>query len=174
MQCDDMQALDLLSKSGAISVWLCWSLSVEPTAKGGCFEVIPSDIDDGNLQLQVERPRFNASRSGNIRFEDCRVQSAAFSMLPVYDKYATDKRELQGEIHLASNLPIPTHLAGFHFQVRRSIDSRENLIDRINSITYRCTRRRPLDSPQSPQGEFRPLTSIFARCMGKALGLLNI
>lgn len=121
-----MQALDLLSKSGAISIWLCWSLSVEPNVKGGCFEVIQPGTADGNLGLQGERLRVSASRSCNIRFEDYRIQSAAWSMLPVYDKYATAKRELQGEIHLASNLPIPTHLAGFRFRVRRNIDSREN------------------------------------------------
>lgn len=59
-------------------------------------------------------------RSSGIYFKDLteRVQIAGWWALPVYDRTSTQRRELQGEIHIPATAHATAHFGRYNYFVR--------------------------------------------------------
>lgn len=110
-----MHALDLLSDPQTLDVWLRWTLSMEYDQGGTSFAPMGTQAANKNLSLQGD-----ARKIADLPYkaQSFRVQHATWWALPAYDKATNDKRELQGEIHVAPTIHPTTHLGRFHFWVR--------------------------------------------------------
>lgn len=109
-----MHALDLLSDPQTLDVWLRWTLSMQYDQGGTSFAPMGTQAANKNLSLQED-----ARRVPDLPYkaQSFRVQRATWWALPAYDKATSDKRELQGEIHVAPTIHPTTHLGRFHFWV---------------------------------------------------------
>ena len=109
IECSDTQVLDLMSAPGVPTVRLMRTMSIGYDRGGGNSSFLP------NGEVQPHLSQVAAIDAFKNLTE--RVQKAGWWQLPVHDKTSGQRRELQGEIHLPSNLQTTTHLGRFDYYV---------------------------------------------------------
>lgn len=126
IDCADVQVLDLVSSPQASVVRLVHTVTFGYKVSGGLMTPSSNTKIDSKMYLANVKPSTSMSFNKNLSNP---VQTATWWTLPAYDKQASERRELQGEMNLSPTMQATAHLGQYSHTVRQPLHVRRNRLN---------------------------------------------